>query len=577
MISKHGKALLHMNGKHWNTGGSVGNISDFAGSAAITYSFMDGRLAGSDPHQFQDFVDFSTTQESWIQHAMDHYQEIANITFTEIVSGGDIDWGYAQTFYNWDGDGVIGFDEGADSLATRPHSSGSFIADDRGRKDFSGDSWDYHPLHYGSPYPGDYTIRETIWDGGGIDTIGTLDQTQDAVINLNPATFSSIGSYPESDNSDNLAIAFNATIENADGESGNDNYSQNDLGDNETLIVQDADVILHGGVGDDELYGGNGNDELYGHPGNDYLNGGNGNDYLNGGNDNDILVGGSGYDDLFGGNGIDFLDGEDGNDELFGGNGNDFLDGGNGNDYLYGEDGDDFLYGRDGNDYLLGQDGDDNLFGGAGNDFLDGGNGSDELDGGAGIDTVGYIAWHNGGTFNLTSEVAILTGFGFEVIANFENISTGNGNDTIIGNGARNLIVSGGGNDYLYGEDGNDFLYGRDGSDYLYGEDGNDRLDGEDGNDRLYGEDGNDFLFGGNGEDRLYAGSGDDRLYGGSGGDELYGHDGNDQLYGEDANDRLYGQVGDDRLYGGNGDDFLYGQDDNDELYGGNGDDRLSG
>ncbi|ERN41683.1 peptidase M10 serralysin [Rubidibacter lacunae KORDI 51-2] len=513
MIANHVKALLHKNGCHWNTGGSVGNSSGFGGSAAITYSFMDGRPAGFDPDQFQDFADFSATQASWIEHAMDHYEEIANITFAEVASGGDIDWGYAQTFYDWDGDGVIESHEVAGGLATRPYSNGSIIVIDRDSTNFSQGSWGYlvlmHELGHAAAGFNDVTIGlnfsetyttsqeywnqgidgqvlsvsedsrkytamsynnhpdmpgvhpntlllydiaalqtlygantstragnttyswatnetflETIWDGGGTDTISASNQTRDAVINLNPGTFSSIGSYAGRDATDNLAIAFNVTIENAYGGSGNDRVFGNAVGNE-----------IRGGAGNDRLFGQDGNDRLFG---------------------------------------------EDGNDRLFGQDGNDFLYGQDGNDFLYGQDGDDFLYGHDDTDRLSGEDGNDRLYGQEGNDFL-------------------------------------------------------------------------------YGGNGDDFLYGQEGNDFLYGGNGDDRQSGGKGDDRLYGENGNDFLYGENGNDSLYGGKGDDRLYGKDGNDSLYGWQGNDRLYGENGNDSLYGENGNDSLYGGKGSDVLIG------------------
>lgn len=58
---------------------------------------------------------------------------------------------------------------------------------------------------------------ETIWDGGGNDTISAANQTRDAVINLNAGRFSSIGAYHFSGATNNVAIAYGVTIENAIG------------------------------------------------------------------------------------------------------------------------------------------------------------------------------------------------------------------------------------------------------------------------------------------------------------------------------------------------------------------------
>ncbi|MDJ0736010.1 MAG: M10 family metallopeptidase C-terminal domain-containing protein [Nostocaceae cyanobacterium] len=133
---------------------------------------------------------------------------------------------------------------------------------------------------------------QTIWDGGGIDTINASNQGFSATINLNPGTFSSIG--PEYSGSwyyrasNNLAIASGVTIENAIGGAGND-----------TLIGNNVANSLSGGFGNDYLTGNGGNDTLIGGTGSDTLVGGSGNDILigySGGTEYDILMGGTGTD-----------------------------------------------------------------------------------------------------------------------------------------------------------------------------------------------------------------------------------------------------------------------------------------
>lgn len=55
--------------------------------------------------------------------------------------------------------------------------------------------------------------------------------------------------------------------------------------------------------------------------------------------------------------------------------------------------------------------------------------------------------------------------------------------------------------------------------------DGSDTIDGKGGNDTLYGLNGNDKLDGGDGNDKLFGGAGKDRLTGGAGNDKLTGGD----------------------------------------------------
>src|SRR5262249_56694422 len=78
-------------------------------------------------------------------------------------------------------------------------------------------------------------------------------------VDLNAGTYSDVGGFM----TNNLAIAYNVTIENAIGGSGND-----------TITGNDANNTLWGGPGNDTLLGGIGNDILHGGPGSDLLNGG---------------------------------------------------------------------------------------------------------------------------------------------------------------------------------------------------------------------------------------------------------------------------------------------------------------
>ncbi len=133
---------------------------------------------------------------------------------------------------------------------------------------------------------------QTIWDGGGIDTISASNQWLPATINLNAGTFSSIGSYSNGSNTiatENLAIAYDVTIENASGSSSYD-----------TIIGNSTNNSLDGNAGNDTLFGNNGNDGLYGESGHDFLDGGSGNDTLFGGTGSDTLLGDNGNDRLVG-------------------------------------------------------------------------------------------------------------------------------------------------------------------------------------------------------------------------------------------------------------------------------------
>ena len=123
------------------------------------------------------------------------------------------------------------------------------------------------------------TFIETIWDGGGIDTISAENQTRNAVINLEAGSFSSVGANRSSNAKNNVAIAYGVTIENAIGGSGSDRLFGNAINN-----------LLQGGGSNDTLIGGRGTDTLLGGTGNDSLTGGGGVDRLTGGTGTDRFV-----------------------------------------------------------------------------------------------------------------------------------------------------------------------------------------------------------------------------------------------------------------------------------------------
>lgn len=108
--------------------------------------------------------------------------------------------------------------------------------------------------------------------------------------------------------------------------------------------MQDIELRIEGGAGDDLIFGGAGHEVILG---------GDGNDRIDGGDGNDLILGGAGDDVLEGGRGRDILIGGGGNDRLSGGEGDDYLDGGTGDDYLSGGPGRDVLLGGRGVDQLV--------------------------------------------------------------------------------------------------------------------------------------------------------------------------------------------------------------------------------
>lgn len=185
-------------------------------------------------------------------------------------------------------------------------------------------------------YSSTSSYQATIWDGGGTDTIVYTGNTG-GIINLNAGGFSQLGkaiTYTNRTNSANtVTIAYNCTIENANGSNGND-----------TVYGNSANNTEKGNAGNDIMLGNLGNDVLLGNAGNDYLFGGSDNDYVFGGIGDDAVLGNAGSDVVFG---------DDGNDYVFGGNGDDSLNSGAGNDVLYGDPGNDTITGGAGNDVFI--------------------------------------------------------------------------------------------------------------------------------------------------------------------------------------------------------------------------------
>ncbi len=170
---------------------------------------------------------------------------------------------------------------------------------------------------------------------------------------------------------------------------------------------------------------------------------------------------------------IEHVNGTAFSDVMFGNAGDNNFSGGGGDDTLNGSDGEDGLFGGDGNDVLNGGDDDDTLFGGNGNDTLTGGQGADVLDGNGDIDTAVYggssasiiiTLGANGGSIGFSASGGHAVG---DKLTNIENLTTGNGIDTLTGNNLANVLSSGSGNDFLYGLAGADTLDGGTGSDMI--------------------------------------------------------------------------------------------------------------
>ena len=139
-----------------------------------------------------------------------------------------------------------------------------------------------------------YTIQ-TIYDSDGTDTFDASNQTNASTINLNPGTFSSIGTYTVNDQLDLLdSKGLNAgdTVQTWLS-TAYDNVSSalsNDMDINSLLFTGADNVAISPGVYIENAYGGSGNDTITGNNLNNLIIGNGGNDTINGGTgDADIV------------------------------------------------------------------------------------------------------------------------------------------------------------------------------------------------------------------------------------------------------------------------------------------------
>jgi Ca2+-binding RTX toxin-like protein len=347
------------------------------------------------------------------------------------------------------------------------------------------------------------------------------------------------------------------------------------LGD--TLIGDDRDNYLLGGLGDDHFEGLGGADTLVGGGGIDTASYERSNEAVNvslatgtgsGGHaKGDILISienllGSAFaDNLTGDAQANLLIGGGGGDTLSGGAGDDTLEGGAGRDRLNGGGGiDTATYARSdvgvsvqlGNrfdtdptsDFLvkienvIGSAFDDKIVGDDGNNILEGGAGADRLIGGGGIDTASYEHAAAGVQINL------LNGFGTggdaagDEVYRIENLRGSAYADALYGDGANNLIEGGARADFMFGNGGIDTLSFEHSTSGVLVD-----LQGGVGQ---YGDAEGDFFFGFS------------AVVGSSYGDTLAGSGSNDHLTGGQGNDFLFtGFGGTDTLLGGDGDDLM--------------------
>ncbi len=184
------------------------------------------------------------------------------------------------------------------------------------------------------------------------------------------------------------------------------------------------------------------------------------------------LDGGSGNDNITAGLVDSDLLGNDGNDTLTGGPGGDQISGGSGTNRLSGGPGDDSFGARDGTA--------NTMDGGPGDDEFELGTGTDDVHGGDGFDFVDVFEEGPAPDFAILDVSVTLddvandgaSGEFKNIHSDIEDISTGPGNDTVVGTNAaeqiftesgNDLVSAGGGSDQVFTSTGDDAVSARDG------------------------------------------------------------------------------------------------------------------
>lgn len=217
--------------------------------------------------------------------------------------------------------------------------------------------------------------------------------------------------------------------------------------------------------------------------------------------------------------------------------------------------------------------GDDNpiLFGNPLPDGADGTRGAvhivvsgNSFDGGTGRNNTFILDDGGNALFTVHADLGAHTlalGQGANTILNFENFTSGQGNDTITGDAQANRLTGLGGNDVLDGGGGADTLSGGAGSDIYYVDNAADRVSEESAGAGL--DDGGydrvistiDYTLGAYVEELKLLGTANLMGTGNSGNNAISGNSGANTLYGLGGNDVIKGLGGADTLFGGSGND----------------------
>ena len=410
----------------WGPSGLMGK------SVGVTYSFLTSAPSYNPVSSFQEF---NTAMKAAAREAFAEWSAVADITFTEVSSGGDI------------------------QLGTEASTEFAGYAYYPGSDEIDGDIWIANNFDYNTaPVAGNYgylTLMHEIGHAIGLKHPGAYSSSDDP-----PYLSSSV------DNTDNTVMSYTdgATLYPADvgpydilaarylyGQSGSGTIG------NVTFGTDSAEVFT----------GDSGIQYVHARDGNDYIELFGGNDGVAAGSGNDTVLAGDGTDLIYGNVGADLLSGGGSSDTIFGGqndgpastgsasdqpsafrSGTETIDGGAGADLLYGNHGTDLMIGGAGIDVIYGGQDNDTLSGGGGGDFLYGNRGDDLLVGGDGLDVFVFGGTSGDDTIadftQFTDYLAIQSNVNGTGIASFSDVvsrATQSGTDVIIDLGNGNSIT----------------------------------------------------------------------------------------------------------------------------------------
>jgi hypothetical protein len=242
-----------------------------------------------------------------------------------------------------------------------------------------------------------------------------------------------------------------------------------------------------------------------------------------------------------------------GDNIIFGGIGDDFITTGGGDNIIFGDNG--FISFENGIPVLIESTdpehgGDDDITTGSGDDIIIGGTGNDTIDAGEGDN----IVFGDNGHIELSAGVPVLIKSVSPEHGGVDDITTGSGDDIIIGGTGNDTIDAGEGDNIVFGDNGHIELAAGvpvliksvspeyEGADDITTGSGHDIIIGGTGNDTIDAGDGNNIVFGDNGHIELSAGvpvliksvspehGGVDDITTGSGHDIIIGGTGNDTI-----------------------------------------------